>query len=161
MSIDSPTTAWLPLPPLLEDAKTAGFEELHRRLAERGYADIRHAHGCVFRYVEREGVRLTDLAELAGHSKQAVGEFVAELEAKGYVERVPDPADRRAKIIRLTPRGMEAKEAALEIFAAIEREWAEQIGETRVAALRDALERLYELERLSRGGALAPAASSG
>jgi DNA-binding MarR family transcriptional regulator len=149
MSIDSQTTAWLPLPPLLEDAKAAGFEQLHARLAERGYTDIRHAHGCVFRYVEREGVRLTDLAELAGHSKQAVGEFVADLEALGYVERVPDPADRRAKIIRLTPRGVEAKEAALEIFDAIEREWAERIGEERVQALRDALERLYELERLS------------
>jgi DNA-binding MarR family transcriptional regulator len=155
MSLDFPTTAWLPLPPLLEDAKSAGFEELHRRLTERGYADIRHAHGCVFRFVEREGVRLTDLAELAGLSKQAVGEFVAELEAMGYVERVPDPADRRAKIIRLTPRGMEAKEAALEIFAAIERDWAERIGEKRVEALRDAL------ERLSRVEALAPVASSG
>jgi DNA-binding MarR family transcriptional regulator len=161
MSLDSPSTAPLPLPPLLEDAKSSGFEELHRRLAERGYADIRHAHGCVFRYVERDGVRLTDLAELAGYSKQAVGEFVADLEALGYAERVPDPVDRRAKIIRLTPRGMEAKEAALEIFGAIEREWAEQIGEKRVAALRDALERLSELERLSRDGALAPAASSG
>lgn len=147
MSPESPAIAWLPLPPLLEDAKSAGFEELHRRLAERGYADIRHAHGCVFRYVERDGVRLTDLAELAGHSKQAVGEFVADLEAMGYVERVPDPADRRAKTIRLTPRGMAAKEAAMEIFAEIERRWAERIGEKRVEALRDALERLYELER--------------
>jgi DNA-binding MarR family transcriptional regulator len=161
MSLDSPETTWLPLPPLLEEAKTVGFEELHRRLAERGFADIRHAHGCVFRYVGREGVRLTDLAELAGHSKQAVGEFVADLEALGYLERVADPADRRAKIIRLTTRGVEAKQAALESFAAIEREWAEQIGEERVAALRDALERLYELERLSRGAALAPTASSG
>jgi DNA-binding MarR family transcriptional regulator len=161
MSLDSPAIDWLPLPPLLESAKSAGLEELHRRLAERGYADIRHAHGCVFRHVEREGVRLTDLAELAGHSKQAVGEFVADLEFKGYVERVPDPADRRAKIICLTPRGMEAKQAAGEVFAAIEREWAEQIGEERVAALRDALERLYELERISRGGELVPAASSG
>lgn len=142
MSLDSTTSTWLPLPPLLEDARSAGFDELHRRLAELGYGDIRPGHGCVFRYVEREGVRLTDLAELAGHSKQAVGEFVADLEAMGYVERVPDPVDRRAKIIRLTPRGVEAKEAAMEIFATIERQWAERIGEERVAALRDALERL-------------------
>jgi DNA-binding MarR family transcriptional regulator len=149
MSLDSPTTTWLPLPPLLEDAKSAGFDELHRRLAEHGYGDIRQGHGCVFRYVEREGVRLTDLAELAGHSKQAVGEFVGDLEAMGYVERVPDPADRRAKIIRLTPRGIEAKGTAMGIFAEIEREWAEQIGEERVAALRDALERLSELERVA------------
>jgi DNA-binding MarR family transcriptional regulator len=147
MSLDSPTTTRLPLPPLLEDAKSAGFDELHRRLAELGYGDIRQGHGCVFRYVQREGVRLTDLAELAGHSKQAVGEFVADLEAMGYVERVPDPADRRAKIIRLTPRGADAKEAALGIFDAIEREWAERIGEERVAVLREALEHLHDAER--------------
>ena len=105
MSVKPETDDRIPLPPLLENAREAGFEELHRRLAERGYADIRHAHGCVFRWVEPEGTRLTELAELAGHSKQAVGEFVCDLEARGYVERVPDPADGRAKIIRLTERG--------------------------------------------------------
>ena len=109
MSVKTPKDDWIPLPPLLDNAKEAGFEELHRRLAERGFADIRHAHGCVFRWVEPDGTRLTELAELAGHSKQAVGEFVCDLEAMGYVERVPDPLDGRAKIIRLTERGAEAK----------------------------------------------------
>jgi DNA-binding MarR family transcriptional regulator len=93
-----------------------------------------------------DGTRLTELAELAGHSKQAVGEFVCDLEAMGYVKRVPDPVDGRAKIIRLTERGVEAKEIALEIFAEIEAEWAEQIGPKRVEALREALEALDELE---------------
>ncbi len=144
----APTSEWIPLPRLLEQAKSAGFDELHRRLAERGYPDIRHAHGCVFRHVERDGMRLTDLAQRAGHSKQAIGEFVCDLEGMGYAERVPDPLDRRAKLIRLTERGAEAKESALEIFAEIERQWAEQIGEERVEALRDALERIYELEYL-------------
>ncbi len=147
MSVKPEREDRIPLPPLLENAREAGFEELHRRLAERGYSDIRHAHGCVFRWVEPEGTRLTELADLAGHSKQAVGEFVCDLEARGYVERVPDPADGRAKIIRLTERGIEAKETALEIFAEIESEWAERIGPERVEALRDALEVLYELER--------------
>ncbi|HEX3243401.1 MAG TPA: MarR family winged helix-turn-helix transcriptional regulator [Solirubrobacterales bacterium] len=147
MSVKPETDDRIPLPPLLENAREAGFEELHRRLAERGYADIRHAHGCVFRWVDPEGTRLTELAELAGHSKQAVGEFVCDLEARGYVERVPDPADGRAKIIRLTERGAEAKATALEIFAEIEAEWAERIGPERVEALREALEVLYELER--------------
>jgi hypothetical protein len=72
---------------------------------------------------------------------------VCDLEARGYVERVPDPADGRAKIIRLTEQGAEAKATALEIFAEIEAEWAERIGPERVQALRDALEVLYELER--------------
>jgi DNA-binding MarR family transcriptional regulator len=147
MSVQAPTTSELPLPPLLEMAQDAGFDELHRRLVARGFTDVRNAHGCVFRYVERDGVRLTDLAQCAGHTKQAVGEFVCDLEEKGYVERVPDPADRRAKIIRLTERGIEAKEAAAEVFAEIEREWAEQIGADRVEALRDALESIHELGR--------------
>jgi DNA-binding MarR family transcriptional regulator len=146
MSVETQTTDWVPLPPLLEHAKAAGFEELHRRLAERGFHDIRNAHGCVFRWVDPTGTRLTDLAERAGHSKQAVGEFVCDLEDRGYVERIPDPLDGRAKIIRLTERGIEANAAAREIFAEIEQEWAEQIGAERIAALRDALERIDELE---------------
>jgi DNA-binding MarR family transcriptional regulator len=147
MRLKPQTEDRIPLPPLLESAREAGFEELHQRLAERGFPDIRHAHGCVFRWVEPDGTRLTELAELAGHSKQAVGEFVCDLEARGYVERVPDPADGRAKIIRLTEHGAEAKATALEIFDEIEAEWAERIGVERVEALRDALEALYELER--------------
>ncbi|HEY1355767.1 MAG TPA: MarR family winged helix-turn-helix transcriptional regulator [Solirubrobacterales bacterium] len=147
MSVRTPKDDWIPLPPLLENAREAGFEELHRRLSERGFADIRPAHGCVFRWIYPNGARLTELAELAGHSKQAVGEFVCDLEAMGYVERVPDPVDGRAKIIRLTERGTEAKNTAREIFAEIEDEWAERIGRERVEALRDALETLYELER--------------
>jgi DNA-binding MarR family transcriptional regulator len=147
MSTDKRTEEWIPLPALLENAKAVGYEDLHNRLAERGFPDIRHAHGCVFRWVDPAGTRLTELADLAGHSKQAVGEFVCDLELRGYVERIPDPADGRAKIIRLTERGIEAKEVALEIFAEIEREWAERIGEERVKDLRDALESLYELDR--------------
>ena len=146
MSTEMQTDSWVPLPALLDNAKAIGYEDLHDRLAERGFDDIRHAHVCVFRWVDSGGTRLTELAELAGHSKQAVGEFVCDLEARGYVERIPDPADGRAKIIRLTDRGAEAKAAALEIFAEVEREWAERIGEERVAAMRGALEALYELE---------------
>ena len=102
MSTEKQTDSWVPLPALLENAKAIGYEDLHDRLAERGFDDIRHAHGCVFRWVDPDGTRLTELAELAGHSKQAVGEFVCDLEVRGYVERIPDPADGRAKIIRLT-----------------------------------------------------------
>ncbi len=138
---------WMPMAGLMDEVKEATIAELHRRLSEQGYGEIRPAHGCVFRFIPTEGLRLTDLAELAGLSKQAIGEFVADLEQLGYVERVADPDDRRAKIIRLTERGTEARLAAREIFAGIERGWAEQIGEKRIAALRDALERVHELER--------------
>lgn len=143
--IDSPER--VPLLPLMEETKEAVVDELHRRLAEQGFAEVRPAHGCVFRFISPEGMRLTELADLAGHSKQAIGEFVADLELLGYVERVADPEDRRAKIIRLTKRGVEAQAAARAIFADIERRWAEQLGERRIAAFRDALERVHELER--------------
>ena len=64
---------------------------------------MREGHGCVFGFIDLDhGSRLTDLADRSGLTKQAVGEAVAELERKGYVERVPDPLDGRAKIIKLT-----------------------------------------------------------
>jgi DNA-binding MarR family transcriptional regulator len=137
-----------PLPPLLDQVKGLAIAELHRRLGESGYAAIRPAHGCVFRFIDREGSRLTDLAERSGHTKQAVGEIVADLEGLGYLERVPDPDDGRAKLIRLTELGWEAEQAALAIFDDIERRWGEQVGEERVAMLREALERISELERV-------------
>jgi DNA-binding MarR family transcriptional regulator len=147
MSVETEKREWVPLPALLERASEVGYDELHRRLAERGHTEVRHAHGCVFRYVQPDGMRLTQLAECAGHTKQAVGEFVCDLEEKGYAERIPDPHDRRAKLIRLTERGAEVRALALEVFAEIEREWGEAIGDERVEALRDALERMQEAER--------------
>ena len=128
---------------LLSDVKEVVIRELYVRLYEGGYDDIRQAHGCVFRFVDiEEGSRLTDLAERAGMTKQAVGELVTDLQALGYVERVPDPSDGRAKIVRLTERGREAHRAALEAFAAIESDWAERLGERRVGELRELLEEI-------------------
>jgi DNA-binding MarR family transcriptional regulator len=73
-------------------------------------------------------------------TKQSVGEVASELEQRGYLERVPDPNDGRAKIIRLTERGREAQALGREIIDEIEQQWAERFGAERVAALRDALE---------------------
>jgi DNA-binding MarR family transcriptional regulator len=134
-----PVPARTPLPALLDDAKRIGFGELHRRLEEQGHPQIRNAHGCVFRYIDVDGSRLTDLAAQSGVTKQAVGEFVDELQQLGYVERAPDPIDGRAKIIRLTKRGRDARRAALRIFDDIEREWADRFGEDRIAELREIL----------------------
>ena len=136
------TQTWSPLPALLDDLADAGFAKFHPRLNEAGHPSIRQGHGCVFRFIGEEGSRLTDLAETSGLTKQAVGEVVADLENLGYVERAPDPDDGRAKLIRLTQRGGEAREAAVEIFNQIEREWGERYGAERVAALRELLEEM-------------------
>ena len=121
--------------------------ELHRRLHEEGYPEIRPAHGCVFRFIDAEGSRLTDLADRSGFTKQAISEAVADLERYGYTERIPDPEDGRAKTIRLTEAGREAHAAGLRIFADIERRWAERFGEERIAQLRETVELVLVEER--------------
>jgi DNA-binding MarR family transcriptional regulator len=134
----------LPLIGLLAEVRDAVSDDLYGGLGEMGYGDIRPAHGCVFGFIERGGgVRLTALADRSGLTKQAVGEAVADLERLGYVERVADPDDGRAKIIRLTQRGVEAAAAAEEIFARIERGFAAEVGEERFVEFRDTLRRLF------------------
>lgn len=133
-----------PLPALLENAKHVLIDELHRRLGEEGYTAIREAHGCVFRFIDAEGSRLTDLADSAKLTKQAVGEVVDDLEHLGYVERAPHPVDGRAKIIRLTKQGQDGQAAARRILAEIERELGERFGERRMEALREVLEEIID-----------------
>jgi DNA-binding MarR family transcriptional regulator len=129
-----------PMIRLLNTAFDAFSDELERRMADTPYDDIRITHGCVFGNIEPDGSRLTDLAERARMTKQSVGEVATELERRGYVERVPDPSDGRAKIIRLTEQGRAAQSLGLQIIEEIEQEWGERFGTERLAALREALE---------------------
>jgi DNA-binding MarR family transcriptional regulator len=125
----------------LLDVAFASFDaELSRRLATTAYSDIRPTHGCVFGYIDPDGSRLTDLADRANMTKQSVGEVTTDLEQLGYVQRIPDPSDGRAKIIRLTARGHEAQTLSWTLIDEIEREWAERFGAERIAALRETLE---------------------
>ena len=80
----------------------------------------------------RTGSRLTDLAERAQITKQSMGNLVDYLEQRGYVERRPDPTDRRAALICLTGRGWDQIRAALSIIATIEHDWARRIGKRRI-----------------------------
>jgi DNA-binding MarR family transcriptional regulator len=137
MSIDPISPPPRPLPALLTGVKLAAVDKLRGRIADAGHPDIREGHGCVFGFIDLDkGSRLTDLAANAGLTKQAVGEAVTELERIGYVTRVPDPQDGRAKIIKLTDRGMDAVIKGRRIFAEIESEWAEQIGPELMASFR-------------------------
>jgi DNA-binding MarR family transcriptional regulator len=137
-----------PLPALMTQVKEAALHKMRDRLAEEGYGDIREGYGCVFGFIDIDhGSRLTDLAERSGLTKQAVGEVIPELEQLGYVTREPDPRDRRAKIIKLTPKGRDACLTGRRLFAEIEREWAEELGEELLAGLREAAERIAAAER--------------
>lgn len=132
----------LPLPALLEIVEEALFVEFREELAKAGHGDVRPGHGCVFRFVREEGMRLTELAAVARITKQSAGEIVDALGKLGYVERVPDPADRRAKLIRLTEKGRDAQALGLRLFGQLERRWAERYGAERIAVLREILEEI-------------------
>jgi DNA-binding MarR family transcriptional regulator len=144
------TQTWTPLPALIDDFADQCFAEFRERLSDAGHASIRAGHGCVFRFIHQGGSRLTDLACSSGLSKQAVGEVVDDLEQLGYVERDADPADRRAKVIRLTQSGADAQKVALGIFADIERSLAERYGAERVEAMRSLLEEI-SADRIAAG----------
>ena len=135
-----------PLPSLLDHVKELAVAELHERLSDEGFPEIRPGHGRVFRFIEPDGSRLTDIAERAGLTKQAMGEMVSDLEQLGHVQRASCPDDGRAKIIHLTERGRQAVAAAERIFADIEARWAKRVGERRMATLRATLTELTEPE---------------
>jgi DNA-binding MarR family transcriptional regulator len=144
MSSESPLPTRLPMIRLLGVAFDHFSSEHTQRVAAAGYADIRPSHGCVFGGIDPEnGSRLTELADRAMMTKQSVGEVVSDLEKRGYLERVPDPQDGRAKIIRLTTKGREVYLAGWRLNEELEQQWAAQFGEDHVAAMREALELVH------------------
>ena len=127
---------------LLRDCFRELTEHIHARLAEQGYPHVRIAHGNVFQFLDDEGTRVSVLAERAQMTKQSMGELVGHLEAHGYVERVPDPGDGRAKLVRPTASGQAVYPLARAAIAEVEARWAERIGEARLRVLRELLEEL-------------------
>lgn len=100
------------------------------------------SHSAVFAQISPEGSRLSALARGANMTPQAMGELVDELEELGYVERRPDPTDRRAKLIMLTPRGHDCIAAGIATIQGIERRIDQILGATGHAELRRLLTEL-------------------
>ena len=125
------------------------FQILDTRIDEgliaAGYTDLRPAYFEVFRYIRSEGSRSTELAEQAQITKQSMGYLIDHLEDQGYVERIPDPQDRRAKIVQLTKRGQEVEKTAQQIILQVEAEWTELLGAEKMAQLRQKLEMLLDI----------------
>lgn len=103
-------------------------KELSAAGEERGYTDLREAHMHVFGNVGIDGIRLTELAARAQLGLATMSELVTELERSGYLERRPDPADGRARLIFPTPRGRQLLDDAGDRVAEIEQHWAEVVG---------------------------------
>jgi DNA-binding MarR family transcriptional regulator len=124
---------------LLREPFRALSAQLMERLAERGHPEVRFAHGNVFQFLDDAGTRVSMLAERAQVSKQAMAQLVAHLEAHGYVERVADPGDRRAKLVRATDRGRDVYAVAREFVAEVEARLTDRMGEAKLRRLRELL----------------------
>lgn len=111
-------------------------------LRARGHTRLQPSHQVVFASLGRTGTRLTDLAQRAGMTKQAMGQIVDDLERLGYVERTPDPDDGRAKIVRFTPTGLDFVCDAAEVLAQIWHDYATLLGEGELAQLQNTLRKL-------------------
>ena len=88
------------------------------------------------------GRRLTDLASIAAMTKQAMGEFVADLAERGFVVVEPDPADRRVRLVSLTPSGREAAAWARGTLQSVEDLWAERLSARDIATVKRILGRI-------------------
>lgn len=119
-------------------------ERVVTAMREAGF-DITPAQARLAQRIADGGSRLTDLAHQAQVTKQTASVLVAALEHKGVVERVPDPLDGRARLIRFTPAGRAAARRAQAIVASVEREWEEHLGPELTAGLREALTVLREV----------------
>ncbi|MEV6658928.1 MarR family winged helix-turn-helix transcriptional regulator [Nocardia fluminea] len=127
---------------LLVQAADAYERALNPRLRDGLGTDLRPAHYAVFRYLAPDGTRVTALAEAAGMTQQSMGELVTHLEKCGYVRRMPDPADGRARLVVTTAAGQEAVALAGRHILWIEQTIAAELGTESLAAVRDALTRL-------------------
>ena len=117
------------------------FEEL----AAAGFDDISPSQARVFQRIAPDGSRLSDLARQAGITKQSAAFLIDQLERTGYVHRVPDPDDGRARLVRIAERGARSVEASRAVVAQVESEWEAHLGARRMAQLRRILSDLREI----------------
>lgn len=115
-------------------------------IEEAGHDDIRAADTRVFRSLDPEGTGITDLAERAGVTKQAMSQLVQNLEERGYVARRPDPEDGRCKRVLLTDAGRDVIRAARDGRRRLEETWSRHLGGEGLSSLQALLTRLLEAE---------------
>jgi DNA-binding MarR family transcriptional regulator len=142
---DAPGTRPPSVALLLFSAYRSMESRIFGALTRAGFDDVTPAQGRLFRGVRPGGSRMTELAEAAHVTKQTVGFLVEQLERAGYVTRVPDPADARARLVKIAPKGAAAISIGAAVVAEAEAEWAALIGPERMAGLRDTLQMLWDM----------------
>lgn len=127
-------------------------QDVFNQVLASGFADLRPAHGNVLERLTFTGeARLGAMATAAGMTAQSMGELVDDLERRGYVKRSEDPADRRAKLVRLTAKGKRSTAAASEAVTAAERRLRQQLGSGDHATVRAIVMRIIKAAESSQG----------
>jgi DNA-binding MarR family transcriptional regulator len=141
------------LPRILREFSRDFDRSVTRKLRERGHESINLPHQIVFSNLGLGSTRVTELAERAQITQQAMGKTLRELENLGYIQRSVDPTDRRARAISMTDKGLKLMEDAVEVIEEIRVGYAAKIGAQELAELeirlREAATRL-ELDYLPR-----------
>ncbi|OXM69008.1 MULTISPECIES: MarR family winged helix-turn-helix transcriptional regulator [Amycolatopsis] len=127
------------MPGLLALTFRALMDEIHERLAEEGFGDIRPAHGFAFHFLSHRAATAVELGEHLGITKQAAVQLVDELATRGYVERRPHPTDRRSRLVVLTPRGWQCVDRVVALSKEAEARWANLIGDGDFARVHQGL----------------------
>lgn len=125
------------------------IDDLHARLRERGWRDMRPSYGFVLLEARKRSLGVTDVARLMGVTKQAASKLVTSMEKAGYLRAV-EVDDARARQVALSPRGRRLLDQVEDIYRELEGEWADVIGRPRVEALRKDLAKVL----VARHGAL-------
>lgn len=118
------------------------LRDFTQRLGQAGHTDLRPVHGMVFQALRGAGATGTELAERLGVTKQAAGQIVDDLEARGYLRREPHPDGGRRRLITLTDQAHEHLRVAGRTLHRLEAELAGQLGDPDLADLRTRLARL-------------------
>ena len=142
MSAQRDTTDHPQLGLLLRLAHQHWSQAVEAALSDAGFGDIRPPHANVFTFVPPEGIQVSKLTRLAHVRKQTMAQAVEELERLGYVERRPDPRDRRARLVVLTPRGEAVRPVAMAAGRHVHARWAELAGPRHLETLQRSLQAL-------------------
>ena len=144
MSVRNP-----PRPDTLPDHLLRWLESVGRRLhSELGaeisdeFRQLRGSHRRILQMIPAEGIRITDLAGMAGMTKQALGEFADWLEGSGFVCSQRNDGDRRVRRLFRTGLGDQAVDATQRAIAAIEARWRQEIGAGAYDTMKQALRQL-------------------
>lgn len=139
MSAPFSSQAGQTIPALVQLLARSGTERLRGEFAARDMGGLRPLHALLLVPLLGGGRHASDLAETLGVSRQAVAQVVTRLELDGYLTRIADPGDARAKLVCLTPRGRAALRTMRATALAVEDEWRQRLGAERLAGFRDTL----------------------